>query len=185
MLTIRDSQLQKMSQAIGSRQLIVSCPAEPGTRRFKVILENELALPIPEADYKIELSDGSIIAGRLALDGTHWIEEPPAGTVEISYPNYDDIKAKSLAARTHKACQEKNVGELHFVLGHSRPLLEAAVVAYSQYFNSLSGRGMVEDIYDAISDGPSAFATVILMARGGLSTRERIVYHHWDEEAIG
>lgn len=149
---------------------------------FLIILENDLGLRIPEADYEAKLADGSVRKGILGRNGVARIHNPPPGNVELRFPNLDDVEAKSLAACAREAFDERNPFEIYRVLQHSQELLKAVLQAYRAYFNDHTGKGLVEDIYQEITDPEALMAVEGLLARAGLPTHSRITYFRWDAE---
>ena len=149
---------------------------------FTVILENDQGLGIPEAEYEIRFADGSTQRRRLGRDGTDKIPDPPPGPLEVTYLDLDDIKAKSLAASARKACEQRNAGEIFRVLGQSPELVQKAAALYEQYFNDFSGKGMVADFYDEITEETPRMIMTAMMARAGLPTREPAKWISWEAQ---
>src|SRR5262249_25278049 len=87
--------------------------------RFFVILENDEGLRIPEAEYEVTFADGTTCTGRLGVGGVAEFQDPPPGSVQIFYPDTDDVKAKSVAARARQACGTGDGELIHRVLSQS------------------------------------------------------------------
>jgi len=103
--------------------------------RFLVILENETGLRIPEAAYEATLADGSLHKGTLGIGGVDAIENPPPGPVVVTYPDFDDIAAKSLAACARKSFDDREPQELYRVLAHSSEMIHKVIDMYGRYFD--------------------------------------------------
>jgi len=141
-------------------------------RRFPIILENEAGLRIPEAEYEATLADESRRKGTLGLGGVDAIEDPPPGPIVVVYPDHDDVLAKSLAARCRRAFETRKYGDLFLSLMHDGKTLQRAMKAYEKYYNDITGRGLVEDIYHEVTD-PEALAPLVgLLAMAEIPTRE-------------
>lgn len=113
---------------------------------FRLVLENEHNLRIPEAVYEARFADGAVRQGRLSRSGISWIEDPAPGTVEVTYTDLADVEAKSLAACAREAFAERRLAEIYRVLKHSRPMIRRVLAAYDEYFNDHTGGGMLQDI---------------------------------------
>jgi len=113
---------------------------------FRLILENEDKLRIPEAEYEVTLADGSVRKGRLGRSGVALIKDPPPGDLEVCYPDLDDIEAKSLAAMARKAFDDRDPTELHRLFRYPRETIQRAFKAYAEYFNTYHGQGLRGDI---------------------------------------
>ncbi len=124
--------------------------------RFFVILRNDADLAIPEAEYEATLADGSLHKGRLGLGGVDAIENPPPGTVEIRFPDVDDIEAKSIAATVRKAFDDRNPREIHRMFRYPARTIRRAFAAYDKYFNDYRGKGLRNDIEQEWSSDPDA-----------------------------
>lgn len=145
-------------------------------RRFFVTLENELGLRIPEAAYEATLADGSVRSGTLGIGGVDAIDDPPEGPVAVVFTDLDDVNAKSLAAAARHAFDQREASDLFRLLKHGRTTIDAAIAAYEKYYNTLSGKGLIEDIYEEITDPDALTGLVGLMALAGLPTRENAQY---------
>jgi len=119
---------------------------------FRIILENEYGLRIPAAEYEVTLADGSKRRGRLGKRGIAVIESPPRGTVEVDFLDYDDIEAKSLAACARKAFDDRDPQQLFRVLKHSGTMIRQTVAAYDEHFNDYTGKGLLADLDQELTD---------------------------------
>ncbi|MEJ7615939.1 MAG: peptidoglycan-binding protein [Pyrinomonadaceae bacterium] len=146
---------------------------------FSLVDENGFA--IPEAEFEITLADLSVRIGRLDRDGQATVLDAPDGAFELRYVDPDDVKAKSLAGRARKACAAEDFDEILSLLTYSPELLAAAVAVYARFFNDLSGKGMPEDIQNAVKDESRNLLIQMLLARSGLPTRQQIKYRKFDE----
>ena len=152
------------------------------TSRFFVILENETGLRIPEAQYEATLADGSLHSGTLGIGGVDAIEDPPPGPVFITYPDLDDIAAKSLAACARQSFNNHDPQELYRILGHSSEMIHKVIEMYKKYYNDYTGKGLVDDIYAEITDPNALRAVVGQLACAGVKTREKISIVSWDQQ---
>ncbi|MEP0846978.1 MAG: LysM peptidoglycan-binding domain-containing protein [Phycisphaerae bacterium] len=123
---------------------------------FRLILENEDGLRIPEAEYEATLADGSVRKGRLGRSGMALIKDPPPGEVEVRYRDLDDIEAKSLAATARKAFDDRQPIEIHRLFRYPSETIRRAFAAYDQYFNDHHGAGLQNDIETDLCTGPDA-----------------------------
>lgn len=149
---------------------------------FEIILKNHKDLPIPEAEYIATFSDGCEMRGHLDRDGKAIIKDPPYGEVVVSFPDLDDIEAKSLAACIRKAFEERDAEEIFRVLEHSPQMLKEVASAYDKYFNDYTGKGFLEDIYQEIVQPDALDAVEGLLAKAGLPTHSDIQYAVWESE---
>lgn len=145
-------------------------------RVFLVILENEKQLRIPEVRYEVKLSDGSKRMGRLGKSGVSLIEDPPSGEVEIEYLDFDDIEAKSLAVCVRKAFDDRDTEDIFRLLGHSPQMIQMVISAYDKYYNDYTGRGLIEDIYQEITDPVALMAVEGGLVRAGVPTHGEFHY---------
>jgi hypothetical protein len=146
---------------------------------FPVILENEWGVRIPEAAYEAELADGSKRSGTLGLAGVDAIKDPPPGKVVVLYKDYDDILPKSLAAMARKSFDDRDYLHLWRVLKHDPKTLKKVCQMYDKYYNDLTGKGLVEDVYAEITDEDALIPLVGLMALGELPIHEnrKAIWH--------
>jgi hypothetical protein len=113
---------------------------------FRIILENDDGLRIPEADYEATLADGSTRKGRLGRSGIALIEDPPPGPVEVVFPDLDDVEAKSLAVSARKGFEDREPQEIHRLFRYPPETVQRAFAAYDAYFNDYHGEGLRHDI---------------------------------------
>ncbi len=123
---------------------------------FRLILENEDGLRIPEAEYEATLSDGRVRTGRLGRSGLALIQDPPPGSVEVRYRDLDDVEAKSLAATVRQAFDDRRPIEVHRLFRYPSETIRRAFAAYDRYFNDYHGRGLREDIEAELCGDPDA-----------------------------
>ena len=130
---------------------------------FRIILENEAGLRIPEAEYEVTLADGSTRQGRLGRSGVALIKDIPPGQVEVEFLDLDDVTAKSLAARARKAFEERDTWDVFRLLKDAKVIVHKAIEAYDQYFNDYSGNGLLQDIDDELTDPTAHLAAKALL----------------------
>jgi len=114
--------------------------------RFFVILTNDDGLRIPYARYEATLADGRRHSGRLGRGGVDAIENPPEGTVEVSFPDVDDVEAKSIAATVRKALDHRDAREVHRLFRYPADTIRRVFEAYDRYFNDYRGQGLRHDL---------------------------------------
>jgi len=131
---------------------------------FRIILENEAGLRIPEAAYEVTLADGSTRQGRLGRSGVALIKDFPPGQIEVEFLDLDDVTAKSLAARARKAFEERDTWDVFRLLKDAKVIVHKAIEAYDQYFNDYSGNGLLQDIDYELTD-PTAHSAVKALLR--------------------
>jgi hypothetical protein len=124
--------------------------------RFLVILKNDHDLRIPEAEYEATLADGSKRSGRLGRGGVDGIEDPPPGEVEVTFPDLDDIEAKSIAATVRKALDDRNPQEIHRLFRYAKETIRHVFKIYDQYFNDYRGQGLRNDLEQEWASDPDA-----------------------------
>jgi hypothetical protein len=143
---------------------------------FRVILETVNGHRLPEVKAKVKLADGKSRSVALGNSGIARIKNPPPGPVEVTYEDQDDMKAKALAAEARAAFDSRDTGEIYRILKHSPTMVRKALAAYDQYFNTLHGAGLVNDLYEEFVD-PAALRVVVgMLARAGIETREKAVF---------
>lgn len=123
---------------------------------FRLILENDDKLRIPEAEYEVRLADGSVRTGRLGRSGVALIQDPPPGEIEVFYPDLDDIEAKSLAAAARRAFDERDPTELHRLFRYPRETIQRAFKAYETHYNTYHGKGLRGDIEEEFGNDDEA-----------------------------
>lgn len=119
----------------------------------EVRLSSTDGYPIPEIEYELHLSDGSVRRGRLDATGTAFERGVPPGPVEVEYLSADDILARALAARIRFALDEP-VDWSHVIEVLRRPTASVARMeeSYARYFDTLGGQGLRKDLLDASKD---------------------------------
>jgi hypothetical protein len=110
----------------------------------------------------------------LGPGGVFAIKDPPFGPVAVSYTDLDDVAAKSMAARARQAFDERQYEHIWRVLKNSKTMLEKALKAYDKYYNDLSGKGLIEDIYQEITDPVALVPLEGLLAIAQQKTRRQI-----------
>jgi len=129
-----------------------------------LVLENEEGLPVPEVAYQVAFADGTTRSGKLGKAGIARIENPPRCSFEVEYPDEDDILAKSLAALVRKGFDDRKTDELFRLMEFGETTVKAAIAAYDRYFDTLTGKGLIEDIYQELSDPDALLAAESLLA---------------------
>ena len=85
MLTIRSSQVQQMATSSPGQKIVEPCK---GTW-VEVRLVDEDGEPVADAEYRIELPDGSVMTGRLDQDGKARFDSIVPGTCKVSFVEID------------------------------------------------------------------------------------------------
>jgi LysM repeat protein/bifunctional DNA-binding transcriptional regulator/antitoxin component of YhaV-PrlF toxin-antitoxin module len=137
-------------------------------------LENEEGLRLPEVGYHVGFDDGTERTGRLGRNGMALVSSPSTGTFQVTYPDEEDILAKSLAASLRKGFDDRTTGQIFRLFTHDRPVVTRAVAAYDQYFNDYTGRGLIEDLYQELTDPEALALCEALMALHGLPTQSGV-----------
>ncbi|MFN0138360.1 MAG: LysM peptidoglycan-binding domain-containing protein [Phycisphaerae bacterium] len=135
---------------------------------FRLVLENHAGLRIPKADYQVTFSDGSETSGKLGRGGIKLLSDPPPGPMEILYPDLDDIEAKSLAACTRDGFDRRDMTELLRALRDADEIVQATIKMYDQYYNDLSGQGLLADIDQEVVDPQDAVVVEALLRIAGV-----------------
>jgi hypothetical protein len=139
--------------------------------RFLLLLENDDGLRVPEADYEATLAEGTKKKGKLGKSGIAAIDDPPPGPVAVVYPDHDDVLAKNLASSARLAFDDRDVQELFRVLKRAGTTVKAMIKAYEKYYNTLGGKGFVQDLYDEVTDEDALIGLDGVLARAGIETR--------------
>jgi len=150
--------------AVGMTHTLLVAPL----RSVYISLENESALPIPGAGYEAVFADGSVRHGRLGRSGIARLAAVPEGPFSVVYPDQQDLLARSLAVSTRRAFDQQATGPLFFMLGQEQAVIDTAVGVYQQYCNDLSGRGLVADIDQVVTDADARAPLQFLCALAGL-----------------
>ena len=155
-------------------------------RRVALIVENEAGLRLPDVAFEAAFAGGAVRRGRVGPAGVGVAEEVPVGPFVVSYPDQDDLYAKSLAACARRGLQDHDPAPLFHLLMQPRPVIDRTRAAYDRYFNDLGGRGLIDDLYDALTDPEALAPAEALLAYAGLATRGRItILDGDDDEATG
>ena len=140
-----------------------------------IVLENEEGLRIPEAEYEATFADESVRQGILGRNGMAYIRDPATGEFRVIYREEDDVLAKSLAASVRKGFDDRMTHQLFRMLAYGTSIVSRAHAAYDRYFNDYTGRGLVEDIYQELTDPQALGICEALMAHHGMPTRTALV----------
>jgi hypothetical protein len=136
-------------------------------RPLYIRLENEVGLRLPGAEYHVELADGSERRGRLGRSGIARLDGVPEGPFLVSYPDADDLLAKTLAASVRRALGEQIAGPLYHLLMRPPEVVSRAVAAYDEYFNDLTGAGLAADADQVVTDPDARRPLLALAALAG------------------
>jgi hypothetical protein len=131
-------------------------------------LENEAGLPIPRAGYRVRFADGSERTGRLGASGIARLESVPEGPFTVTYPDELDLHARSLAVSARRALDEVATAPLFTLLMQAPDVVERAVAVYEAELNHLTGRGLVADLDQVITDPEARRPLRALGALAGL-----------------
>jgi hypothetical protein len=137
-------------------------------RTIFISLENEDELALPGAAYQVDFEDGSTRQGQLGSSGIARVTGVPDGPFAVSYPDRDDLLARSIAASMRQAFDQQDTGPLFFMLGQSPDVVQQTVAVYEQYFNDLSGDGLAADIDQVVTDDDARPPLVFLCALAGI-----------------
>jgi hypothetical protein len=147
---------------------------------FRLILEDEFGHRIPETPFEATFADDSKKQDKLGLSGMYGVKDPPWGPVSVVYTDYDDINAKSLAACARDCFDHRDYDDVYRVMKQGPKVIEQVLKMYDKYYNTYTGKGLTEDIYQDLSDDLALMAVVGLMAKGGLETKEKAQYVAWE-----
>jgi len=142
-------------------------------------------LPLPEVGYSITFVDGSSQSGTLDRFGTAKIKRPPQGPFAVQYPDADDIRAKALAARIHHAIAARDADVIVGVLAQSPKMLSRVRDVYAQFYDDISGNGLVHDAQDASAGTPAEDVVDHLLAAGGLGEEDGPIVVAYAETKLG
>ncbi|MFH1748441.1 MAG: hypothetical protein ABIG44_15515 [Planctomycetota bacterium] len=148
---------------------------------FRVILQNEQELRVPEAEFEATLADGSKRRGRIGRTGVAILKDVPPGEVTVEWLDFDDIESKSLAACTRDGFKRRDTEEALRLLRHSPTMIKQAVKAYDTYYNDHTGQGLIEDIYQEFPDERSQLTAEIMMKVADLPTRRKIEVEEFED----
>ena len=136
-----------------------------------VRLETIDGFRIPEADYEITWANEDTKSGTLGPQGIDMIEDPPPGAFQIEYKDLHLVLAKGLAAQARKAMDDRNKEMLLEVLKYDVETAEHTVEFYDKYFNTYSGKGFIEDLYNQFPGEDERAVLEFLLASGNLKIR--------------
>jgi hypothetical protein len=117
----------------------------PRNEGLRLILSSDDDVLLPEVEFSIAFENGVTLDGKLNRDGMARVLDAPRGFFEISYGDFDDMRAKVMAGRARQAIAKRDVAVVLGVLGQSSTLLAKVSEAYDTYFNDLGGQGLVAD----------------------------------------
>jgi hypothetical protein len=140
-------------------------------RTVFLALENEAGLALPAAQYQAAFADGSERRGVLGRSGIARLEGVAEGPFSVTYPDDLDLLAKSMAACVRKALGEQATAPLFTLLMQDQEVVERAVAAYDRYLNDLTGKGLVADIDQVVTDPEARQPLLILCAMAGLAVK--------------
>lgn len=126
---------------------------------------------IPEASYTITWSNKDQAEGTLGPQGIDMIEDPPPGPFQIEYKDLHEVLAKGLAAQARALIEKKDRPALLQVLKYDTETVAATVKFYDKYFNTYSGKGMVEDLYKQFTDPNERAVMEFLLVSGGVKVK--------------
>lgn len=139
-----------------------------------IMLENEQGLRLPEVGYRVQFEDGTERTGLLGRNGMALVPSPSAGIFQVTYPDESDIMAKSLAACVRKGFDDRKTDQIFRLFTHDRPVVARAVAAYDRYFNDYTGQGLIEDLYQELTEPEALAVCEALMALHGLPTQSGV-----------
>jgi len=137
-------------------------------RTLFISLENEDEIALPGAAYQIDFADGSTREGQLGSSGIARLAGVPDGPFAVSYPDREDLLARSIAASMRQAFDQQETGPLFFMLGQSPEVVQQTIAVYEQYFNDLTGDGLAADIDQVVTDEDARPPLVFLCALNGI-----------------
>ncbi len=146
-----------------------------------LVLENDEGMPIPEAAYELTYESGASLSGTLGRTGIARIEDLAEPTFEVEYPDEDDVLVKAIAGSVRKSFDDRNTEPVFWLFEHGQETVETVIQAYDNYFNDLGGSGLLEDIYQEITDENALLALEALMTFNGIPTRSEYALA-WSEE---
>jgi hypothetical protein len=152
------------SFAVGQTHTVFVSPL----RTVFVSLENEAGLALPGAGYEIVFGDGSQRRGTLGRSGIARLSGVPDAAFSVSYPDQQDLLARSLAASVRRAFDEQATGPLFYLLGQEPEVIDRAASVYAQSFNDLTGQGLAADIDQVVTDPDARPPLTFLCALAGL-----------------
>ncbi len=147
-------------------------------------LKTSEGLEIPEAEYSVVFADGSEKNGLLDKKGFATVSPSIPGPFSVTYPNHDDIRAKSMAAAMSKELQEKNLEKVIGLLTQPKDSLKDMSTMYTKYFNTLSGNGLVEDIDNLASGKDQQIIVDHLLVRAELKAPEQLMVVPWENPEL-
>lgn len=117
----------------------------PRNEGLRLILESVDDVLLPKVDFSIAFDNGVVLDGTLNPDGQARVLDAPRGFFQVTYADLDDIRAKAMAGRARQAVEKRDLSAVLGVLGQSTVLLAKIQDAYDEFFNDLSGGGLVAD----------------------------------------
>jgi hypothetical protein len=150
--------------AVGAAHELFVAPLRP----LFLHLENEAGLALPAARFSARFADGSERTGKLGRHGIARIDGAPEGPFTVSYPDELDLLATSLAVSVRRALGQQATAPLFTLLMQSPEVLSRASAIYQRHCDDLTGRGLVADIDQAITDPDARRPLLGLCALAGL-----------------
>lgn len=138
-------------------------------RTLTIALETEAGLPIPGTPYHLRFVGGQERTGVLGRRGIARLAGVPDEPFAVSYPDEQDILAKSFAASIRKAFDEQATGPLFQLLMQDQSVIDRAAAAYADHFDDLTGQGLAADIDQVVTDPEARRPLLALCALAGLA----------------
>lgn len=139
---------------------------------FRVRLETIKGHRIPEAKYEITWANKDTKQGQLGPQGIDMIEDPPPGKFTIEYKDLHEVLAKGLAAEARKLMDKGTQEELLQLLKYDKETTKNLVKFYDQYFNTYTGKGLIEDLYKKFPAQDERDVLEFLLATNGEEIKE-------------
>lgn len=152
------------SFVVGQEYEVIAAPM----RAIYISLQNEDGIALPGARYEVSFVDGSRRSGTLGSAGIARVDGVPEGPFAVSYPDPQDLLARSLAASTRRAFDEQATGPLFYLLGQEQEVIDSAVAIYEAFFNDLTGDGFAADIDQVVTDPDARVPLLFLCAMAGI-----------------
>jgi len=139
-------------------------PVEPDFLELRLVSTD--GHPVPEAQYKLTLADGSVREGKLSRAGGALELAVAKGPFSVEYGPPDHLRACSLAGRIRYALEEPvQWPHVYMVLSESTDGLAEIERAYARYFDSLGRGGLLNDVVSAARGTEHELAIDHLLAR--------------------
>ena len=116
---------------------------------LELSLKTEDGYPIPEAYYRVIFEDGTTRSGILDKEGKSVIPNVPKDSLyEISYPDKDDVRAKTLAYQLNDAINQGDTERVLAILSEPRNDLLNAQRVFKKYLE----KDLVETVMSTTSE---------------------------------